>query len=81
MSHRIATGFNFRPLADGNVCIEFRDDGGQPVHTQVITGDAFKCIPWDAFVMLMALGWAAEVAEKLGRLIQNFEEIIDGIDE
>jgi len=81
MPTQIAAGFDFEPLPDASIGIEFRDDGGQPVHTQVITGDVFKCIPWDAFVMLMALAWAAEVAEKFGRLIQKFKELIDGIDE
>lgn len=29
MPYRIATGFNFGPLPDGNVRIEFHNDGGQ----------------------------------------------------
>ena len=40
----IATGFSFEPLPDG-VRIEFHDDGGETISSQVISGDAFRRLP------------------------------------
>jgi hypothetical protein len=36
--YRIATGLEFQPLADGNVRIEFHDDGAQSVLAAIDQG-------------------------------------------
>ena len=42
MKERIATGFDFEPLPDGNVLIEFYGDDGKTFNKQVITPDVLK---------------------------------------
>ena len=39
---RIATGFDFEPLPDGNVLIEFFGGDGKTFNVQVITANVFK---------------------------------------
>ena len=41
----IATGFSVQPLADGNLLMEFHDDGGETMNSQVISGDLFLRLP------------------------------------
>ena len=38
----LATGFDFEPLPDGNVLIEFFGDDGQTIDKQVVTPDVMR---------------------------------------
>jgi hypothetical protein len=69
---RIATGFDFQPLPDGNVSIEFVGDDGKTINRQVVTAEVVKRIP---FVALMTeitlergLGVAKKIMEELGQI-------------
>ena len=77
MPHRVATGFDFEPLPDGNIRIEFQDDDGKSFNTQFMTRDAFIRIPLVAFITLMAMGQGKEVAEKLVGIMRTAEEAED----
>ena len=78
MPYRIATGFEFQPLPDGNVRIEFCGDGGQIINIQVVADDVFARIPLAAFSTLAATDQGAEVAETLIRIVRAAEEAGDG---
>ncbi len=51
----IATGFDFEPLANGNVLIEFFGDDGKTFNTQVITAEVLKSLPVVANLTLVAM--------------------------
>ena len=51
MCKPLATGFDFEPLPDGNVLIEFFGDDGKTFNTQVITGEAFSHMPMAAYIL------------------------------
>lgn len=40
-----ATGFDFEPLPNGNVLIQFLADDGKTINTQVITREGFARFP------------------------------------
>ena len=65
MSNQIATGFDFEPLPDGNVLIEFHDDQGTTINSQIITGDAFASVPMTAIITLVALRQGADAAKAI----------------
>ena len=65
MTRPIATGFDFEPLADGNVLIEFFGDDGKTFNTQVVDGQAFRHLPILAHVTQVAIGEGAEAAKKM----------------
>ena len=79
--HTIASGFEFAPLPDGTVRIEFCDDNGSICNSQVVTADAFQKIPLAAFVTTTAMGVAPEVARRLLRAMLAVEDIEDERDE
>jgi hypothetical protein len=81
MRHKLAIGFRFKLLPDGTVRIEFHDDGGKALNTQIITGEAFQRVPLAAFVTTTAMASGAEVAKKLVRIMRAAEEAEDGRDE
>ena len=62
---RVATGFDFEPLADGNVLIEFCGDDGKTFNTQVLTGDVLKSLPLVANLTLVAMTEGVEVAKNI----------------
>jgi hypothetical protein len=43
----IATGFDFEPLPDGNVLIEFFGDDGNTINAQVVTAELGNRIAFD----------------------------------
>ena len=61
----VATGFDFEPLADGNVLIEFYGDDGKTFNTQIITGDVLKSLPAVANLTQVAMSEGVEVAKKI----------------
>jgi hypothetical protein len=71
MNEQIATGFNFEPLPDGNVLVEFFGDDGKTFNTQVVTPGVIKNMPLVALLTEIALTKGPEVAReimaKLGR--------------
>lgn len=71
----IATGFDFRPLPDGNVLIEFFGDDGQTFNTQVVTPGVIESLPVVAALTTVALTKGPEVAteimERLNRPSQS----------
>jgi hypothetical protein len=65
----IATGFNFEPLPDGTVRIEFLGDDGTTLNRQVVSGEVVRRLPLVAALTDAALkhgpGVAREIMEKL----------------
>jgi hypothetical protein len=61
----IATGFDFQPLPDGNVLIEFFRDDGKTINSQVVTAEVVERIPVVAVLTEIALEKGPEVATKI----------------
>jgi hypothetical protein len=61
----IATGFNFQPLPDGNLLIEFCGDDGNTLNEQVVTAEVVKRIPFVAVMTEVALQKGPDVAKKI----------------
>ena len=81
MTKPIVTDFEFDLQRDGTVLVEFCDDDGITLNSQVITHDAFKRIPLAAFFVLTAMDLGPEVAKKLLPIMRAAEEAEDGSDE
>jgi hypothetical protein len=45
MKTQIATGFELQPLADGNVLVEFHDDHGETLNSQIVTAEVVASMP------------------------------------
>lgn len=45
MTNKVATGFACQPLPDGNVLIEFHDDGGATTSSQIVSADLLMHLP------------------------------------
>lgn len=60
----VATGFDFGPLPNGNVLIQFFADNGKTINTQVITRTALARFPAvvHAFFLAVDQGQAAALA-------------------
>ncbi len=67
---KTATGFDFEPLPDGSVLIEFFGNDGKTFNSQVITAEALRSMPLVVALTDVALrkgpDVAREVVEKLG---------------
>ena len=57
-----ATGFDFEPLPNGDVQIEFYGDDGKTVNTQVITRECLTRIPVVAHAFFLAVEEGKEAA-------------------
>jgi hypothetical protein len=69
---RIATGFDFEPLPDGNVLIEFFGDDGRTFNRQVVTAEVVRSIPLVAILTDIALERGPDVAKEImGKLNQK----------
>lgn len=68
---KTATGFDFEPMDDGNVLIEFFGDDGKTFNKQVVTPEVLCNLPLVAALTDLALRKgrqvAAEVMQKLCR--------------
>lgn len=65
----IASGFDFEPLSDGNVLIEFIGDDGTTVNTQIVTAEVIRQIPLVAALLDVAMRLGPEAAKEImGRL-------------
>lgn len=66
----IATGFDFQPLDDGNVLIEFFGDDGKTFNTQVVTADVMKNMAMVSVLTDVALRKGPQVAQEImGKLV------------
>jgi hypothetical protein len=66
---KLATGFDFEPLPDGNVLIEFFGDDGKTFNTQVVTANVVENMPLVATLTGVALREGADaVNEMLAKL-------------
>jgi hypothetical protein len=61
----IATGFDFEPLPDGNVLVEFFGDDGKTFNKQVVTGEVVRSIPLVAILTDIALKRGPDVAKEI----------------
>jgi hypothetical protein len=61
----IATGFDFEPLPDGNVLIEFFGDDGRTFNKQVVTADVLGRIPLVAILTDIAIKQGPDVAKEI----------------
>ncbi len=64
MKTRIATGFEFQPLSDGNVLIEFYGDDGETFNTQIVTGEVVANMPLVAHLTGLALTDGIDAVEE-----------------
>ena len=60
VTNPIATGFAARPLTDGNILVEFQDDGGRTLSSQIISADLLKRIPVVALLTHTAMSEGIE---------------------
>jgi hypothetical protein len=65
MRKHVATGFEFVPLTDGNVLIEFYGDDGEMLNCQVIAGDRLGMISCLAHITQVAMSNGVEAAKKI----------------
>ena len=61
----IATSFDFQPLDDGNVLIEFFGDDGKTFNTQVVTADVMKNMAMVSVLTDVALTKGPKVAQEI----------------
>ncbi len=62
-----ATGFDFEPLPDGNVLIEFFGDDGKTFNKQVVTPDFLHDMPLVASLTVVAMRHGPQVAREIMR--------------
>jgi len=75
MSNPIATGFDFEPLPNGNVLMEFFGDDGKTFATQVVTLDVVQSMPTVCWITLTYIEHGPEVAKKLmDKMSQQFPD-------
>jgi hypothetical protein len=74
---QIASGFEFTPMPDGTVLMEFCDDNGRTINRQVITTQSLVRLPLVAYITLTAMRQGADAAEKLVRVLRAVEELED----
>ena len=58
----VATGFDFQPLPDGNVLIEFQTDDGTTINKQIATADVVRRMPLVAALLDVAMRMGPEAA-------------------
>lgn len=61
----VATGFDFEPLPDGNVVVEFFGDDGVTINRQVVTADVVRRMPLVAALLDVALTSGPDVAREI----------------
>lgn len=70
-----ATGFDFEPLPDGNVLIEFFGDNGKTTNRQVVTAEVIRRMPVVAGLLDVALRRGPEAAREIEEKLN--ERLID----
>lgn len=61
----IATGFDFQPLDDGNVLIEFCSEDGTTFNKQVVTPEVVRNLPIVAALLNVALKKGPEAVKDM----------------
>ena len=79
MKARIATGFEFEPLANGNVLVEFFDDDGETVNTQVVTAEVVASMPLVAHITGLALTEGIDAVEEAVSRMGRLQEVQDAL--
>lgn len=67
----IATGFDFEPLSDGNVLVEFYGADGATFNTQVVTPDLMRNMALVSALTDVALRRGPEVAGAIMKLLSS----------
>lgn len=66
-----ATGFDFQPLPDGNVLIEFFGDDGKTINTQIVTAEVIHRLPFVAALLDVAVKRGPELAKEIIRRMNH----------
>jgi hypothetical protein len=61
----VATGYDFEPLPDGNVLIEFFGHDGKTFNSQVITRDSLLSLPSVASLAIVAITEGVDAVKKV----------------
>jgi hypothetical protein len=61
----IATGFDFQPLPNGDILIEFFGDDGKIINKQIVTAEVVRRIPVVAVLTGIAIKPGPEVAKDI----------------
>ena len=78
MKARIATGFDFEPMADGNVLVEFHGDDGETFNTQVVTAEVVASMPVVAHLAGLALTREVDAIKAIIAWVGGRQEVQDG---
>ena len=70
----IANGFDFQPLDDGNVLIEFFGDDGKTFNTQVVTADVMRNMATVSALTDLALRKGPDVAEAVMKMLADHDQ-------
>ena len=70
----IATEFDFQPLDDGNVLIEFFADDGKTFNTQVVTADVMRNMAMVSVLTDVALRKGPQVAQEIITKLSNRQQ-------
>lgn len=71
MSMSIANGFDFEPLEDGNVLIEFYGDDGKTFNSQVVTPDVMKNMALVSVLTDVAMRKGPVIAQEVMSRLSN----------
>lgn len=71
----IATGFDFQPLPDGNVLIEFFADDGKTFNSQIVTPSVIDSMPLVAALLKVALSKGPDVAREIVERLNERERV------
>jgi hypothetical protein len=70
-----ATGFDFQPLNDGNVLIEFFGDDGKTFNTQVVTADVIRNMAIVSVLTDVALRKGPKVAQEIMGKLSSKQQV------
>ena len=79
MKTPIATGFDFEPLADGNVRVEFYGDDGETFNTQVVTAEVVARMPIVAYLAGLALTQEIDAVKAIIAWVGGRQEVQDAL--
>jgi hypothetical protein len=67
----VATGFDFEPLPDGNVLIDFFGNDGQTFNKQVVTANVIRNMALVSVLTDMAMKKGPEVAKAVMSMLKD----------
>ena len=79
MKRQIATGFDFEPLDDGSVLIEFYGDDGETFNTQVVTAEVVASMPVVAHLAGLALTQEVDAIKAIIAWVGGRQEVQDAL--